>query len=100
MTHASDIVYGYTHLENDNPHPGVPELFEFTHSGNFSGSVIMNVECWRIRDIFGSTDRNGHKVVAVQIPFDVLAQLVAEAVLQKKIDDLEGADHREILGLK
>ena len=100
--HSSEYVYTDQVPDHDNPHPLTPELFYFHHNGDFSGDVIINLEAWRtVQTVepcdFGS--RNDQGICEVKIPFEVLAQLVSEAVLSKRVSDLEQANYRKILGL-
>ena len=94
--HSSEYMY------EDPDQPGGPEQFNFQHNGDFSGDVVLDLEDWRVNTIHTANSpyaRHGQAIIEVKIPFQVLAELVAEAVLGKKIADLENADYKKVLGL-
>jgi hypothetical protein len=98
--HSTDFVFTDEIPDRENPHPHVEELIIVHHNGDFSGTLIFNLETWRVDEApFGATKRNDQNTCEVKVPFEVVAKLVAEAVLSKKISTLEEAEYREVLGL-
>lgn len=55
------------------------------HNGDFSGTVIL-------------TKAKGRKVVEFEVPFDFLAQLVGQAMIDRKTWELESADPFAFIG--
>lgn len=90
------------HHGDDPWHATAPELFTVFHDGDFGGAIRINTE--RKPEMVHAADspyaRHGNAIYEVEIPFDVIAQVVAEAVRRKRIGALEDADHRALLGLK
>jgi hypothetical protein len=100
--HSSQYMYTDPYPRLGQPGAGGPEQFNFNHNGDFSGDVLLDIEGWRV-DLVHTSDspyaRHGEAIYQVKIPFEVLAELVAEAVLRNKIANLENDDYKKILGL-
>jgi hypothetical protein len=102
--HSADFVFTDPFPDRDNPHPHVPELITIHHDGfgqgGGSGNVIINLEAFRVSSSpLQGEKRNGQDIVEVYLPFEILAKLVAEAVLAHRISTLEQAEYKEVLGL-
>jgi hypothetical protein len=82
-----------------------PEAFTAHHDGDMSGGgsqIHLDLEAWRVKVVAtadSGNGRHGNDIVEVQIPFAVIAELVAKAVRDRRIRELESAENREILGL-
>jgi hypothetical protein len=98
--HSTDMLY-----TDYFPRPGqqTPESFTFHHNGDFSGDVKLDLEAWRVEEVAAADSqgaRHGNAIMRVEIPFEVIARLVADAVRSNLIAQLEQDDYREILDLE
>ncbi len=64
----------------------------FNHNGDYSGDVLISGAVVEIDGYDGST--------TVTIPFEVLAEFVAEAVRNQRTSRLEQLEWRDLLGLR
>ncbi len=68
------------------------------HNGDYSGDVIINAPL----DVMAYEyhDNRGDPYEAIKIPFEVLAEFVAEAVRDARTERLEQLEWYEVLGLR
>jgi hypothetical protein len=95
--HGFDIMYTDPF---DREHQ-YPERFDVMHQGDFSGDVIINMEAWHVEEVAKARSpeaRHGNAIVEAKIPFEVLAQIVAEYLKNKRISRMQEAAWRDILG--
>jgi len=101
--HSSEYMHEEPVPDRAQPYPAyTPELFSMAHNGDFSGDVSFFIEGWRVDQEYAAESqfaRHHQPIMRVKIPFAILGQLVAEAVLTKKVSDLEQADYKTLLGL-
>jgi hypothetical protein len=97
--HSMDIMY---HNNIDTKHPN-PEAFDVHHNGSFSGDIKICLEDYRVKTIHEADSqwaRHGQAIVEITIPFEVIAEVVAEAVRRRVIANTQNADWAEVLGLR
>lgn len=77
------------------------EGIEFTvhHDGDYSGEVWTSGPS-SIAEIVKEDSLDPHGYAQVTVPFELLAKIVADAVLGQRIEKLEQAGYREVLGLE
>jgi hypothetical protein len=100
--HNSNIMYTDPFPDRDQPNKGAPESFNFNHNGDFSGDVWLDLEGWRVEKIHDEGSpyaRHGQPIYNIRIPFPVLAELVAEAVRDRRVSDYENMGYERLLGL-
>lgn len=100
--HSSDFMHTDPCPDHDNPHPNAPELFTVHHNGDFSGDVMIDLEGWRVEETQSADSqfaRHGQPIYTVRVPFEVIAELVAQCVASRKISELESGNYKKILGL-
>jgi len=108
--HSVDIMYTdwveLLEAESRQPRRQYPELFTVHYNGDFSGDIKINMEDWHvelIEEADGPGARHGHAIVQVELPFEVVARIVAAYVINEKVHRLETLDDsrhwKEALGL-
>jgi hypothetical protein len=95
--HSMDIMY-----YGDDTERQYPEAFDVLHNGNFSGDIKIELEDYHVTTLPGDLRpaRHGQAIVEVTIPFEVIAEVVAEALRRRAVAKLENADWEEVLGLR
>lgn len=91
--HTTSITY-----TNDryDPEPGKVEEFICHHNGDFSGDIKLSVEPHRVEE--GMVFEGLPEYLIVNVPFEVLKELVANYLRSQLISNYENMDANAILG--
>jgi hypothetical protein len=97
--HSMDIMF-----EDTLPRKGHegPEAFDVLHNGDFSGDISITIEDWRVEQYCAADSdyaRHGYGLITVELPFEILGEIVAEAIRRRMIGEAEDATWQSILDL-